>query len=132
VRRPIGRTQLRSELVRRLPFDTAVMICDGRDIIRLIGRNPFAGRTPRRDIVQFVSVLARAPRLPPPTPMDVPASGRWLLRILRTEGRFVAGVSRREMRAIACLGRLDRLFGAPATTRSWSTIRAIGSVLARE
>jgi hypothetical protein len=33
------------------------------------------------------------------------------------------------MRAIGYLGKLDRLFGVPATTRNWNTITAIARVL---
>jgi hypothetical protein len=44
-------------------------------------------------------------------------------------GRFVFGVYRREMKAIACLSKMDRLFGSPATTRGWNTIQAILKVL---
>ena len=55
--------------------------------------------------------------------------GRWLLKILAREGRYVIGLYRREVKAIGQLGRLDRLFGAPATTRNWNTIAAIARVL---
>ena len=68
----------------------------------------------------------RAPRLP----MAFPSKGRWLLRILAPGSPgFVFGIYRRHMKVIACLGMLDRLFGAPATTRNWNTIRAIAQVL---
>lgn len=130
IRRPVTRTRLRAELARRLPFATAIMICDGRDILSLTSRDHFAGQLERRDIIRFVSVLSRKPRVVPSTPVSLPSSGKWLLKILATEGRFVIGLHRREMKAIGYLGTLDRLFGGPATTRSWSTILAIGRVLA--
>jgi hypothetical protein len=38
---------------------------------------------------------------------------------------------RRNMKAIGDLGKLDRLFGAPLTTRNWNTISAIAAVLNR-
>ena len=129
IRRPITRTRLRAELARRLPFDADIMICEGRDILRLTSRDYFAGQAERRDIIRFVSVLSRRPRVAPSTPMSLPSSGKWLLKILATEGRFVVGLHRREMKAIGYLGTLDRLFGASATTRSWSTITAIGRVV---
>ena len=37
----------------------------------------------------------------------------------------------REMKAISCLGKLDNLFGVPATTRNWNTIGAILKVLGK-
>jgi hypothetical protein len=33
------------------------------------------------------------------------------------------------MKTIGYLGQLDKLFGAPATTRNWNTIRAIIRIL---
>jgi uncharacterized protein (DUF1697 family) len=61
--------------------------------------------------------------------MRFPASGKWLMKILAREGRFVVGQYRRQMRAISYLGTVDRLFGVPATTRNWNTITAIARVL---
>ena len=131
IRKPISRTQLRAELARLLPFDTQIMICEGRDIVRLMSEDPFAGEKVRPDIVRFVSVLSRRPRSAPSTPMVFPASGTWLLKILARENRFVFGLYRRHMKVIGYLGTLDRLFGVPATTRNWNTITAIAKVLDR-
>jgi hypothetical protein len=33
------------------------------------------------------------------------------------------------MKAISYLGRLDRMFGVPLTTRNWNTLTAISQVL---
>jgi hypothetical protein len=76
-----------------------------------------------------VSVLSRRPRLAPRLPLSLPARGAWLLRVLTREGRFVVGLYRRHMKVIGYLGALDRLFGAPVTTRSWNTLTAIARVL---
>lgn len=129
IRQPVSRTELRAEVARRLPFEAEIVICQGREIVRLVARNPFADQPARRDIVRFVSVLARRPRLAPATPMSLPAGGKWLLRILGSEDRFVFGVYRRQMKAVGYLGTLDRLFGVPVTTRNWNTIAAIVNVL---
>jgi hypothetical protein len=61
--------------------------------------------------------------------MSFPSTGRWLVRILARENRFVVGLYRRNMRVIGYLGALDRVFGVPATTRGWNTIAAIAAVL---
>jgi uncharacterized protein (DUF1697 family) len=129
IRRPVPLALLRAELARGLPFDTEVMICQGRDIVRLLSKNPFADEHVRPDIVRFVSVLSQRPRSAPATPIAFPASGKWLLKILGRDNRFIFGVYRRQMKAIGYLGTLDRLFGAPATTRNWNTITAIARVL---
>ena len=129
IRRPVTQARLRAELTRRLPFDADILICHGRDILRLISQNHFAGQPPRPDIVRFVSVLSRRPRSAPPTPMRFPSSGEWLLKILAVDDRFVLGVYRRHMKVIGYLGTLDRLFGVPVSTRNWNTITAIAKVL---
>lgn len=129
IRRPVTQTQLRAELARRLPFDTEIMIFQGREIARLISQNHFADLPVRPDLVCFVSVLSKRPRSAPTTPMSFPSSGRWLLKILGRENRFVFGVYRRHMKVISYLGTFDRLFGVPVTTRNWNTITAIARVL---
>ena len=129
IRRPVTRTQLRAELARRLPFDTEIIICEGREIVRLMSQDHFADQPLRHDIVRFVSVLSKRPRSTPSTPMSLPSSDKWLVKILATDNRFVFGVYRRQMKAIGYLGTFDRIFGVPVTTRNWNTITAIARVL---
>ena len=131
IRRPVTRAQLRAELARRLPFDTEVMICQGREIVRLMSQGHFADQPLSHDIVRFVSVMSKRPRSTPSTPMIFPASGTWLLKILATDNRFVFGVYRRRMKVIGYLGTFDRIFGVPVTTRNWNTITAIATVLGK-
>ena len=129
IRQPITRAQLRAELARRLPCDAEIMICQGREIVRMMSQNRFADQPVRPDIVRFVSVLSRRPRSAPSTPMSFPSSGKWLLRILARDNRFVFGLYRRHMKVISYLGTFDRLFGVPVTTRNWNTITAIARIL---
>ena len=129
IRRPVTQAQLRAELARRLPFDTEIMICQGREIVRLMSQNHFADQPVRPDIVRFVSVLSKLSSSVPSTPVSFPSSGQWLLKILGRDNRFVFGVYRRHMKVIGYLGTFDRLFGVPVTTRNWNTITAIAKVL---
>jgi len=129
IRQRVTQAQLRAELARRLPFDTEIMICEGREIVRLMSQDHFADQPVRSDVVRFVSVLSKRPGSAPSMPMSLPSSGQWLLKILARDNRFVFGVYRRHMKAIGYLGTLDRLFGVPATTRNWNTISAIAKVL---
>jgi uncharacterized protein (DUF1697 family) len=129
IRQPLRQAELRAELARRLPFDTEIMICQGRDIVRLLSRDFFSNYAPRTDIVHFVSVLSRSPHSAPSTPLSIPTTGKWMVRILAREDRFVVGMYRRHMKAIGYLGTLDRVFGVPVTTRNWNTVTAIGKVL---
>jgi len=129
IRRPVPKARLRAELVRRLPFEAEIMIRDGREIARLLSEDPFAGRPVRRDVVRFVSVLSKRPRSTPALPIRLPAAGPWQLQVLGLDGCFLYGLYRRRMQAIRYLGTLDRLVGAPVTTRNWNTITAVGRVL---
>jgi uncharacterized protein (DUF1697 family) len=129
IRRPVSHAQLRVEFARRLPFDAQITICQGREIARLMSRHFFSHHSVRPDVVRFVSILSRSPRSAPSTPMSLPSTGKWLVRILARENRFVVGLYRRHMRVISYLGTLDRIFGVPATTRNWNTITAIARVL---
>ena len=132
VRRPVDQADLRAEFARELPFDARLMICNGGEVTKLLAHDFYAHHVDRPDIVRFVSLLSEAPHDPPLVPMDLPASGEWLVRILAREGRFVIGLHRRQMRAIGQLGALDRVFAAPGAIRNWTTFQAIGRVLGAE
>ena len=62
VRKPGDREKFRAELLRKLPFEAEVVLCDGRDLIRVVTENPFGGELARPDIVRFVSILSQANR----------------------------------------------------------------------
>ena len=64
--------------------------------------------------------------------MIFPSRGRWLLKILARQNRFILGMYRRHMKVIGYLGVLDRLYGVPVTTRNWNTMVAIAEVLQNE
>ena len=129
VGKPGSQTKFRAELLRRLPFEAQVALCDGRDLIRLETENPFATEPSRPDIVRFVSILSKANRGLASIPYTFPPSGEWLVRVIESKNRFVFGVYRRHMKTIGYLGQIDKLFGVPATTRNWNTIIAIVRIL---
>jgi len=125
VRKPSPKATFRAALLRKLSFEAEVMLCDGRDLIRLENENPFAAEPSRPDIVRFVSVLSRAGSSRATLPITFPPDGDWLVRVIASENRFVFGVYRRHMKTIGYLGRIDKLFSVPATTRNWNTILAV-------
>jgi uncharacterized protein (DUF1697 family) len=129
VRKPGARARFRAELLRKLPFEAEVMLCDGRDLIRLEMENPFGAELSRPDVVRFVSILSKAGRVRASIPITLPPSGEWLVRVIASKDRFVVGVYRRHMKTIGYLGQLDKLFGVPATTRNWNTIMAVVRIL---
>ena len=131
VRRQVGLARLRAEFSKRLPFSAEIVICRGGEILDLISQQPFGSRPVAPGITRFVSVLSRRPRSVPAMPLNFPASGGWLLRVVGRSDRFVFGLYRRHMKVIGYLGALDRVFGVPVTTRNWNTITAIATILAR-
>jgi uncharacterized protein (DUF1697 family) len=129
VRKPGPRAKFRAELIRKLPFEAQVVLCDSRDIIGLERENPFRTEPSRPDVVRFVSILSKAGRFRPSIPITLPAGRKWLLRVVAVKSRFVFGVYRRHLKTIGYLGQLDKLFGVPATTRNWNTIIAVVRIL---
>jgi uncharacterized protein (DUF1697 family) len=146
VRKPGSRVKFRAALLRALPFEAEVVLCDGRDLLRLEKQNPFAAEPSApnersapdaparnepsvRNIVRFVSILSKAGGVQTLLPVSFPSDGEWLVRVLASQGQFVFGTYRRHMKTIGYLGRIDKLYGVPATTRNWNTIMAIIRIL---
>ena len=125
VRKPGSRTRFLAELRRKLPFEAAIAFCEARDLSRLELENPFGPRPPSKDAVRFVSILSKASRNKHSLPIAIPQGGEPFVRIIGSKDRLLFGVYRRHMRTIGYLGQIDELFGAPATTRSWSTILSV-------
>ena len=129
VRKPGSKAKFRAALLRKLPFEAEVVICDGRDLIRLEMENPFRAEPSQPDTVRFVSSLSRAGGLRLALPVTFPPEGEWLVRVMASKEQFVFGVYRRHMKTIGYLRRIDTLFGVPATTRNWNTILAVVRIL---
>lgn len=125
VRKPGPRAKFRAELLRRLPFKAELVLCDGRDFIRLETENPFGTEPSPPDVVRFVSILSRSGGLRTALPVAFPADGDWLVQVIASRKQFVFGMYRRHMKTIGYLGKIDGLFGVPATTRNWNTVLAI-------
>ena len=129
VRAPGSQAKFRTELLRRLPFESEVFFCDGRELLTLEIEDPFATEPIRPDTIRFVSVLANGPRRMPPLPITVPSDGEWYVRLVASRNRFIFGVYRRHMKTIGYLGQIDKLFGVPVTTRTWKTMMAVVQIL---
>jgi uncharacterized protein (DUF1697 family) len=129
VRKPGSRLRFLAALRRRLPFEVKVACCDGGDLVRLERENPFGSESSRPEIVRFVSILSKAGHGKVSFPIALPENGEWFVRIIGSKDRMVFGVYRRHMKTIGYLSRLDELFGAPATTRSWNTIMLVLRIL---
>ncbi len=132
VRKPGSRAKFRAALLAKLPFEAEVVLCDGRDLIRLETENPFTTEASSKDIVRFVSILSKAGGVRKPLPVMFPAEGEWLVQVMAAEGQFVFGMYRRHMQTIRYLGQVDKLFGVTATTRNWNTMMSLVRLLKAE
>src|SRR5687767_7103880 len=82
IRKAVSQAKLRAELLQKLPFDAEIMICEGRDLIRIASSDPFVNVPSSPDFVRFVSVLAKSTRKMPPLPVNFPPGGEWLLKVI--------------------------------------------------
>jgi uncharacterized protein (DUF1697 family) len=129
VRKPGPRAKFRAALLLKLPFKAEVVLCEGRDLMRLEMENPFGPEPCPSDVVRFVSILSKAGSVRASLPVAFPSDAEWLVRVMASQGQFVFGMYRRHMKTIGYLGQIDKLYGVPATTRNWNTIVAILRIL---
>ena len=129
VRKNVSESAFRAAIARQLPFKIDIMICPGRDILKLAASDPFADYPAAPNITRFVNVLAKPVSKRPSLPFCLPSDADWLVKIIAIQGRFVLGVYRREMKAIGYLGKIEKQIGIPATNRSWNTIQKVVQIL---
>ena len=132
VRKNVSKSALRSAIAKKLPFKCEIMICPARDIIQLASKDPYSEERSDPNITRFVNVLAKRLPSPPSLPLCLPSSDDWLVKIVAIDKRFVLGLYRRQMKAITYLGKIEKLLGVPATTRSWSTIEKVVKILSQD
>jgi len=130
VRGAIGQAALRAEFLRRLPFACDLMVCEGRDLLKLGAAEPFPDSSENPDLRRFVSILARRLPKPPVLPWSYPAGEQWQVSLVGVSGRFVLchwrrfGTSGLEPNTI-----IEKRFGVRATTRNWNTILRLCQLL---
>jgi uncharacterized protein (DUF1697 family) len=131
VRKKVADSTLRSAIAKKLPFKCEIMICPAKAVVDLARKNLFARQPSGADITRFISVLHERPRKLPTIPLSLPSEKDWLLRIVAIPNRFVVGIYRRQMKAIGYLGKIEKILGVPATTRSWNTFEKLINVLGK-
>ena len=129
VHKDVSESALRAAIAKKMPFKCEIMICSAREIVKLASKDPFAEQPSGPNITRFVNILAKRPAVPPALPLYLPSKNDWLLKVIAIQNRFVAGLYRREMKAIGYLGKLEKLLGVPATNRNWNTIKKIANIL---
>jgi uncharacterized protein (DUF1697 family) len=132
VRKDVSESTLRAAIAKKLPFKVEIMICSGREILKLAARDPFEGEPSGPNFIRFVNVLHEPLQKRPPLPLCLPSKDEWVAKIIAIQGRFVLGIYRREMKAIGYLGKIEKQLGVPATNRNWSTIEKVVKILRAE
>jgi uncharacterized protein (DUF1697 family) len=133
VRGSFRESAVRAEFLRRLPFTCELMVCQGRDLLKLAATDPFPDSSSESDLRRFLSIMAKRPRTPPQLPWSYPAGDQWQLKLVAVSGRFVLcrwrrlGHSFLEPNTI-----IEKQFGVSATTRNWNTILRVCDVLQRK
>ena len=97
IRARITRAKLRAELARRLPFETTIAICNGRDVTKLIDSEPYSRERATPDVVRFISVLTRIAALDTGPADDVSAGA------VRGSSRFLRGIAVSSSASIAVI-----------------------------
>ena len=130
VRGKVGQAALRAEFLRRLPFACDLMVCEGRDLLKLAAAEPFPDSSKDSNLRRFVSILDRRLPKPPTLPWSYPAGEQWQVSMVRISGRFVLchwrrlGTSGLEPNSL-----IEKQFGVRATTRNWNTILRVCQLL---
>ena len=114
-------------IARALPHPIDIVVRPGSEVLDLIKAGPPA--TPPEAQV-FVSVMVGRPTKRPSLPIETPAGRDWALRAMERRGAFVISARRIEkQRGVDLSAILERAYGTRFTTRSWSTMVRIASVL---
>jgi uncharacterized protein (DUF1697 family) len=130
VRGKVGQAALRAEFLRRLPFACDLMVCEGRDLLKLATAEPFPDSSKDPNLRRFVSILDRRLPKPPTLPWNYPAGEQWQVSLVGISGRFVLchwrrfGSSSLEPNTL-----IEKQFGVRATTRNWNTILRVCKLL---
>lgn len=130
VRGRVTAAALRAAILARLPFEPAMTICPGRDLLALRAARPFAKLRAADGARPHVSVLARTPARSPRLPLLRPDGASWQVRLFALSGRFALSVRRAGPGAMVYPNEVvEAAFGVPATTRNWDTMLSVCEAL---
>ena len=131
VKKPIGAAAFRAELVKRLAFETDIMICSAAEILALAESKPFQRPHSGSDARAMVTVLAKKPKTLPELPIRRPEGKDWQVDLFRVAGRFALAFWRGDRTRLIYPNEVaEKVLGIPGTTRTSSTIEAACAILA--
>jgi uncharacterized protein (DUF1697 family) len=131
VKKPVGAAAFRAELVKRLAFETEVMVCSAAEILALAESEPFPRPPSSSNVRAMVTVLAKKPKTLPELPIRRPEGKDWQVDLFRVAGRFALSFWRGDRKRLIYPNEVaEKVLGIPGTTRTWSTIEAACKILA--
>src|SRR5437667_4369115 len=87
VRKPGARAKFRAALLLKLPCEAEVVLCEGRDLMRLDMENPFGPEPCPSGVVRFVSILPKAGGVRASLPVAFAPDPEWLVRVMASQGQ---------------------------------------------
>jgi uncharacterized protein (DUF1697 family) len=131
VRENVSKKALRAAIVRELPFKCEVMICRAKEIVDLVGENPFKGEPIGDGLGRFVTVMAKRLARLPKLPLYAPTVDKWEVKIVRITGVLALSLWRRlKQNPLYPNQVIEKQFGVATTTRNWNTILKVAKLLA--
>ncbi|HEV2449611.1 MAG TPA: hypothetical protein VGU43_04270 [Thermoplasmata archaeon] len=131
VRAPIERSQIESEIRRRLPFEAEMMTLSDRELGALLRIDPLQGRPAEEGVRRFAAAASGPVPTPPPLPAHFPNQAEWQVVLTGVTGKVAYGYRRRfGERLVYPNEALERLFRIPFTTRWWETLEQAHSKMA--
>ncbi|MEO7084859.1 MAG: DUF1697 domain-containing protein [Gemmatimonadaceae bacterium] len=123
-------TAIRREIVSRLPFETAIVIRPGKDVLSLVKSDPFRGEKFSKDLRGWVGVLTGKPKRQAVFPIASPPKDDWSVRFDAVDGAFALGMWQRRPGSFHIPATVvEKAIGVSSTVRWWETIVKIGKVL---
>ncbi len=130
VRGGASATEIRREIVARLPFACELAVRPGREVLALARSAPFAGVDFSKDLRGWVAALSGKPKARPKLPLAAPGGRAWSVRFERVEGAFALGLWQRRPDGFVFPNQVvEGALGVPATTRWWETFEKLAALL---
>jgi uncharacterized protein (DUF1697 family) len=118
VRGKASPTRILRAIRERLPFELAMAVVPGREVLALTESSPFSRVRFSKSRRGWVAVLSRDPRDVPALPPFHPGRKGWKVRFDRVEGRFALGLWQRGPGGFVFPSHVvEKALGVTATTR---------------
>jgi uncharacterized protein (DUF1697 family) len=120
--------RVRAVIERALPFATDVLVCPGEEIEAIVRNDPFPRLPPTTK--PCLTVLVSMPTATLTVPHYVPAAPKWEVKVIEVRGRYFLSVYRRWGGRLTYPNPvIEKALHVGATTRGWSTVVALDTIL---